>query len=103
MWRLQQFLRKLVRGEPTTTLLIGGSNSLEAYTGRRRNFASLIEDWLNSAFPPRGGAQHVVVNRGSGGIGACVASNNIDTYMESVKGRADLLLLEFAITDGLEL
>jgi hypothetical protein len=44
VWRVQQFIRKLVRGEPTTTLVIGGSNCLEAYTGSRRNFASLIED-----------------------------------------------------------
>jgi hypothetical protein len=58
---------------------------------------------LNSAFPLQGEAKHTIINRGSGGVGSCVASNNMDTYLQSTKDQVDMLLLEFAITDGLEL
>lgn len=116
--RLQLFINKLWRGEPTNILLVGGSNCRGAQIKTQEpRFPELIERWLNQAFPvapklsssspqqqqqqpPR---KHTLYNRGSGGSGACVFSSDLDVFFSvAAPETVDLVLTEFSVNDGSE-
>ena len=104
--RLQHFIRKLWRGEPTNILLVGGSNCRGAQIKTPEpRFPELIERWLNEAFPVTSQPQrkHTLHNRGAGGSGACVFSSDLDAFLSvAAPETVDLVLTEFSVNDGSE-
>ena len=75
--RLQRFLRKLCQGTPTNVLVIGGSNCRKGPP--QHLFPTLIEGWLNQAFPVREnttGGEHSFNSRQSLSIGRMAISQS---------------------------
>jgi len=106
MYRFQRFLHKLHRGEPTQTLLLGGSNCHASYVQNASvHFAGSFPAWLNKVFPPKTG-KHVLVNLGMAGAASCSATTQLKVLldehgaMNKESGGADLALLEFSINDN---
>lgn len=99
--RLRNWLRKLWSGEPTTVMIIGGSN---CGGGGRVNipntFPERLARFLNAAFP-LAEKKHQVVNNCIQGTGSCPAAQMVEIQLDAVEA-VDLVIAEFAVNDGLE-
>jgi hypothetical protein len=99
--RFRQFLCKLLSGEPTRTLVVGGSNCQNAYLPVDEfPWPHVLEEYLNENFPVvNSSGRHTVLNRGQGGQGTCVISPRMHHFIGN-GSTFDLVLSEFAINDA---
>jgi lysophospholipase L1-like esterase len=105
VYRFRNLLCKLWAGKPVRVLVLGGSNTKDAYLPfEEPPWPTVLEEWLNERFPISGNssdgeARHVVVNRGSSGAGSCVNAPRLPMLMNK-DSPFDLVLTEFGINDA---
>ena len=104
VWRFRQFLCKVLSGNPTRILVVGGSNCQNAYLPTDEPaWPTVLQEYLNEQYPVKPGtaqSAHVVVNRGQGGEGTCVTAPRLHHFIGNGTNEFDLVLSEFAINDA---
>jgi lysophospholipase L1-like esterase len=112
---LNAFVCKLMSGEPTRTIVFGGSISVGHHLGHqeRDRYSAQLERWLRATFPiaphhvGKKGAEHRVINKALSSTGSCFLAKSVRqaivNAMHADEGdhkSPDLIIVEYGVNDA---
>jgi len=94
--RLHRAMQKLLRGQPATVTIVGGSISVgHGSIDLRKSYANRVFAWLNSTFP-----DHGRLTLHNGAFGGSTSEYMSLCLQEHVPLNSDIVLVDYAVNDA---